>query len=183
MPTLKTDLTSKKRFVPEAGPVSGLLVGMDTNKEGHPKVLTVETVRGTFKARVAKSLRAPLGSELELRMALRLWLKVKGDKIMAQLVVPLRARQVVEGACREARQACIWVCTSKSCCRRGGSEVLERLRDAIAPEDQARIQIKKCGCLGTCKKGPSLKIRGDKKIHQVDPCGVPQLLERVLHNN
>lgn len=183
MPTLRNDLTSKKRFVPESGPISGLLVAMETNKEQHPKLLTVETVRGTFKAKVSKALRAPLALELGLKMPVRLWLKVKGDKITAELVVPLEARQVVDTSCRESRQTCIWVCTSKSCCRRGGSEVLEKLQQSIPAEDQARIQIKKCGCLGTCKKGPSLKIRGEKKIQQVSPCAVPQLLERVLRSN
>lgn len=158
---------------------------METNKDKHPKLLTVETVRGTFRAKVAKGLRAALGAELSVGMAVRLWVRVKSDKVLVELVIPLQAKQQIDQAapCGASREACIWVCTSKSCCRRGGSELLTNLQNAVEQQDQARIQIKKCGCLGSCKKGPSLKIRGDKKIHQVTPCGVPQLLERVLSRN
>lgn len=182
--TIKADLTSKKPFVPSSGPITGLLTGMDTNKDRHPKVLTVETVRGTLRAKVVKGLRPALRAELSVGMAVRLWLRVKGDKVQAELVIPLQAKQAIEAPpCGASREACIWVCTSKSCCRRGGSQLLEKLQQAVEEQDQARIQIKKCGCLGSCKKGPSLKIRGDKKIHQVTPCAVPELLERVLSTN
>ena len=185
---LKRELSSKKNILPEDGPVSGLVVAWSKDKHGHPKTLRIETVRGTFQAKLNKELRQPLSAELSPGMAVRLWVKVKSQTVKALLVVPLEAKQVLKagvppgasGAAAVGKpQACIWVCTSKSCCRKGGSELLESVKLA-AESCEAQIEVKKCGCLGTCKKGPSLKIRGDKKVHQVSPCAVPQWLNKAL---
>lgn len=172
----KFEVTSKKRFLPESGPISGLLTALHESK-GALRSLTVETVFGTFEARLPKELRQPLQAELEVGMAVRLWLKVKGGKIKAALVVPLEARQVIYTGPREA---CIWVCTSKSCCRRGGSELYKALQEVARAETETRLEIKKCDCLGSCKKGPSLKVRGDKKVHQVEPCSARQWVARTV---
>lgn len=175
---LKTqEITSKKRYLPESGPISGLITGLDRSKGGL-RSLTVETVRGTFEARLAKDIREGLSAELDEGMAVRLWLRVKGSKIKAQLVVPLEAKQVVYTGSREA---CIWVCTSKSCCRKGGDELLKSLKKAA--EENPDVQVKQCGCLGACKKGPSLKMRGDKKVYQVTPGAAPDWLSAALNRN
>ncbi len=175
---LKTpEITSKKRFQPESGPLTGLVTALQRGKSGL-RSLTVETVRGTFEARLAKDIREGLSAELEEGMAVRLWLQVKGSKVKAQLVVPLEAKQVVYTGSREA---CIWVCTSKSCCRKGGTELLKSLRKAA--EENPDVQVKQCGCLGACKKGPTLKMRGDKKVYQVPPVNAPDWLSAALNRN
>ena len=171
------EITSKKRFQPESGPLTGLIMGMQHGKSGLRSV-TIESVRGTFEARLPKDCSEGLAAELELGMAVRLWLRVKGSKIKALLIVPLEAKQVVYTG---SRAACIWVCTSKACCRKGGSELLKSLRSAA--QDQPEVQVKQCGCLGACKKGPSLKMRGDRKIHQVSPGAAPDWLNAALNRN
>jgi (2Fe-2S) ferredoxin len=171
------EITSKKRFQPESGPQTGLITALQRGKGGL-RSLTVETVRGTFEARVARDIREGLSAELDEGMAVRLWLRVKGSKIKAQLVVPLDAKQVVYTGSREA---CIWVCTSKSCCRKGGTELLKSLRQAAM--ENPDVQVKQCGCLGACKKGPSLKMRGDKKVYQVAPGTAPDWLSAALNRN
>ena len=178
-PTLfeKNEITSKKKFFPPSGPISGLLLSLNQSPKGSLRSLTVETVWGTFEAKLSKELRKPSQAELEPGMAVRLWLRVKGPKIRILMVVPLEARQVIYTGPREA---CIWVCTSKSCCRKGGSELLKSLQNAAENHSQAKLQVKKCGCLGACKKGPSLKVRGDKKVHQVSPCSASQWLAAIL---
>jgi (2Fe-2S) ferredoxin len=172
------EATSKKSFLPPSGPISGILSSFRESK-GVLRSLLVETLWGSFEAKLSKDMRQPLHAELVQGMAIRLWLRVKGSKVRALLVVPLEARQVVYTG---AREACIWVCTSKSCCRRGGSELLKTLQEAAQTQLEARLEVKKCGCLGTCKKGPSLKVRGDKKVHQVSPCSAPQWLETIIRS-
>lgn len=56
----------------------------------------------------------------------------------------------------------IYVCTQgKKCPKRGSKKVLEKLQAEVA--DQASsLEIKGCGCLGTCKKGPSLIVTPEK---------------------
>lgn len=174
----KAGVTSKGDYIPPSGPISGLLTSLQESK-GILRSLTVETMWGSFQAKLAKHLRQPLAAELTQGMAVRLWLRVKGSKIRALLVVPLEARQVLYTGPREA---CIWVCTSKSCCRKGGSELLKTLQQAAQSQSDARLEVKKCGCLGACKKGPSLKVRGDKKVHQVSPCSASQWLATVLRS-
>ncbi|MBS2038082.1 (2Fe-2S) ferredoxin domain-containing protein [bacterium] len=175
---LKTpEITSKKRFQPESGPITGLIAAFHNGKNGL-RSLTVETVRGTFEARLDKELREALTAELEVGMAVRCWLRVKGSKVKAQLVLPLEAKQVVYTG---ARSACIWVCTSKSCCRKGGTELLKSLRKAA--QENPDIQVKQSDCLGACKKGPTLKMRGDKKVYQVTPGAAPEWLNAALARN
>jgi (2Fe-2S) ferredoxin len=171
------EVTSKKRFQPESGPITGLIIALHSGKKGLQSIV-VETVRGTFEARLSKDIRQGLAAELEEGMAVRCWLRVKGSKVKAQLVVPLQARQVVYTG---SRAACIWVCTSKSCCRKGGSELLKSLRKAA--QDNPDVQVKQCDCLGACKKGPSLKMRGDKKVYQVSPGSAPDWLSAALNRN
>lgn len=177
----KVTVTSKKPFTPPTGPITGLVVSWIQDKQGAPKVLRIETVRGSFQAKLAKPLRSPLSHELTRDMPVRLWLRVKGQNIRAEMVVPLEAKQVIEGPCNNApSQACIWVCTSKSCCKKGGSELLQKLKEVASEQPNCQLEVKKCGCLGTCKKGPSLKIKGDRKVHQVTPCAVPQWINKVI---
>jgi len=171
------EITSKKRFLPESGPLTGLIVALQRGKDGLRSV-TVESVRGTFEARLSKDIREGLAAELDEGMAVRLWLRVKGSKVKALLIIPLEAKQVVYTG---SRAACIWVCTSKSCCRKGGSDLYKSLRHAA--QDQPEVQVKQCGCLGACKKGPSLKIRGDRKVHQVSPGAAPDWLNAALNRN
>lgn len=173
---------SKQKFVPDSGPQVGLLIAIESNRKGEPRVLEVETVAGTFQASVAKKLRAPLSLELETGMAVRLWLRNKGGRLRVELAVPLEAKKMIHIPGCSQKEACIWVCTSKSCCRRGSSEVLEALQEAVLHQ-QAEIRVKKCGCLGTCKRGPSLKVRGDRKVHQVSPRSAEEFLQRVLNRN
>lgn len=178
--TQLSNLTSKKPMSPQSGPMHGLIVDWCLDKKGQPKQLQIETVAGTFQARVVKSQRPCLAGELWLQAPVRLWLQVKGSRVTAEYVVPLEPRQQVETGCSEqARQACIWVCGSKSCCRKGGSELLDKLK--AAADGQPQLKVKKCDCLGTCKKGPSLKVKGDRKIHQVNPNRLSEWLERVLN--
>ena len=175
-------LTSKKKIQPGDGPQVGLLVNIERNRSAEPKRLTVETVTGTLEAVVSKKLRAPLALELEVGMAVRIWVRCKGGRLRAELVVPLEAKQMIRMPGCAQKEACIWVCTSKSCGRKGSSEVLEALQEAVQQQD-AEIRVKKCGCLGTCKKGPSLKVRGDRKVHQISPRSVDQFLQQVLTRN
>jgi len=178
MTTATQDISSKKTFTPESGAISGLLVEMQVCK-GEVRNIRVETVRGTFQARLSKSLRIPMGRELELHMPVRLWLRVKGRKVRADLIIPLEPKKVV---CT-APEACIWVCTSKSCCRKGGDQLLKSLQEAAQHQPpETRLQIKQCGCLGACKKGPTLKVKGDRKLHQVAPRSAPEWLAAVLQS-
>lgn len=175
---LKTqEITSKKSFQPESGPITGLIQTLHQGKNGLSS-LTVETVRGTFEARIGKDIREALTAELEVGMAVRCWLRVKGTKVKALLVLPLEARQVVYTG---ARSACIWVCTSKSCSRKGGAELLKALRKVAG--ENPDIQVKQSDCLGACKKGPTLKMRGDKKVYQVKPGAAPEWLNAALARN
>jgi NADH:ubiquinone oxidoreductase subunit E len=169
-------VTSKRPFLPPAGPISGLLLDMQRDKQDRPKALMVETVWGTFRAQLPKGLRTGLNQELELGQAIRLWLSHKGHKIVADLVVPHQAKALVYSGPREA---CIWVCTSKSCCKRGSDEVWQALQEA-ARKSTHKLEIKKCDCLGTCKKGPSLKVKGHKRVYQVDPQATHQWLNGLL---
>ena len=171
------EITSKKRFQPGSGPITGLITALQRSKSGLRSV-TVESVSGTFEARLSKDIREGLAAELDEGMAVRLWLRVKGGKIKALLIVPLEAKQVVYTG---SRAACIWVCTSKACCRKGGSDLYKSLRSAA--QEQPEVQVKECGCLGACKKGPSLKIRGDRKVHQVAPGAAPDWLSAALNRN
>lgn len=171
------EITSKKRFQPESGPLTGLIVALHHGKGGLRSV-TVESVRGTFEATLSKDVREGLAAELDEGMGVRLWLRVKGSKIKALLIIPFEAKQVVYTG---SRAACIWVCTSKACCRKGGTDLLKSLRQAAL--DQPEVQVKQCGCLGACKKGPSLKIRGDRKVHQVSPGAAPDWLNAALNRN
>ena len=188
MPLLNTPkpLTSKKPFCPPDGPITGLVARMGTSKSGLPKTLTVETVGGTFEVKLEKSQRAPLAAEISTGTPVRVWVRNEGRSLRADYVAPLEARPNLEVPIRcstATREACIWVCTSKSCCRKGGAELLERVQEEACKVDGARLRVRECGCLGTCKKGPSLKVRGEKKIHQVAPGGVPALIARVVRQN
>jgi len=56
----------------------------------------------------------------------------------------------------------IYVCTQgKKCPKRGSKKVLEKLQAEIASQSSS-LEVKGCGCLGTCKKGPSLIVTPDK---------------------
>ncbi|MFN8606904.1 MAG: (2Fe-2S) ferredoxin domain-containing protein [Vulcanimicrobiota bacterium] len=175
---LKTpEITSRKRIQPESGPITGLITALHLGKNGL-RSFTLETVRGTFEARPEKDIRQALAAELDQGMAVRCWLRVKGGKVKAQLVVPLEPKQVVYTA---SRAACVWVCTSKSCLRKGGTELLKSLR--MAAQENPEVQVKQSDCLGACKKGPSLKMRGDKKVYQVSPGAAPDWLNAALARN
>lgn len=178
MVTEKPLLTSKKRITPESGVISGLLVSWKTNKELEPVTLTIETVGGTFEGKVPRTQRSALKAELELGKPVRVWLRSRPGKVKIQLCLPLEPKQVLVTGPEEA---CIWVCTSKSCGRKGGQELLASLREA-AQTCETRLEIRKSDCLGACKRGPTLKVRGHKKIHQVEPKTVPQWLETVLRS-
>lgn len=56
----------------------------------------------------------------------------------------------------------IYVCTQgKKCPKRGSKKVLAQLEAEIAAQESS-VEAKGCGCLGTCKKGPSLIVSPDK---------------------
>ncbi len=45
--------------------------------------------------------------------------------------------------------------------KRGSKKVLEQLQAEVANQASS-LEVKGCGCLGTCKKGPSLIVTPDK---------------------
>ncbi len=56
----------------------------------------------------------------------------------------------------------IYVCTQgKKCPKRGSKKVLEQLQAEVANQASS-LEVKGCGCLGLCKKGPSLIVTPDK---------------------
>lgn len=56
----------------------------------------------------------------------------------------------------------IYVCTEgKKCPKRGSKKVLAQLK-AEVEQQASSLEVKGCGCLGTCKKGPSLVVTPDK---------------------
>lgn len=174
---LSPDITSKRPFIPGPGPITGLIVELQRVKN-ELRGITLETVRGTFTMSLNRSLREALSAELNAGMAVRCWLIIKGNKVKAQLVVPLKARPIVytqPGSCS------IWVCSSKSCCRKGGDQLFKCLLQAT--ENNSLVKVRQCACLGACKKGPSLKISGEKRIHQVLPKNASDWLSTKLTSN
>jgi len=56
----------------------------------------------------------------------------------------------------------IYVCTDgKKCPKRGSKKVLAELKAEVEKQSSS-LEVKGCGCLGTCKKGPSLIVSPDK---------------------
>lgn len=120
------------------------------NSQGRWKGLWLETQRGIVKVRLPKSLRVLAELELEPGKPLRIWLDPK-DRATAAALIPLQAKLVISGGCKKT---CVAVCSSKSCCRKGGKEIYRTL------QQQPDIEVKKCGCLKSCKSGPMVKIDG-----------------------
>ncbi|MCC7527375.1 MAG: (2Fe-2S) ferredoxin domain-containing protein [Candidatus Melainabacteria bacterium] len=56
----------------------------------------------------------------------------------------------------------IYVCIrGKKCPKRGSKKVLAELQAEVANQASS-LEVNGCGCLGTCKKGPSLIVTPDK---------------------
>jgi len=52
----------------------------------------------------------------------------------------------------------VFVCTKKDCCKKGSENVLAALSEAATPD----IQVRSCGCLGKCSKGPAVRVVAGK---------------------
>jgi len=100
----------------------------------------------------------------------RVWIR----KRKVQMFVPLRAKTQIAPPCRSR---CIMVCGSKTCCRKGGDELLERLKEEARARGDNAIRVKRCGCLKNCEEGPSVKMQGVgvQPLHVAD---LDQFLER-----
>lgn len=67
-----------------------------------------------------------------------------------------------QGGTNMGKPTKIYVCTQgKKCPKRGSKKVLEQLQAEVANQASS-LEVKGCGCLGTCKKGPSLIVTPDK---------------------
>lgn len=64
----------------------------------------------------------------------------------------------------------IYVCTQgKKCPKRGSKKVLAELQAEVVNQASS-LEVKGCGCLGMCKKGPSLIVTPDKvRYGRVEP--------------
>ena len=72
----------------------------------------------------------------------------------------------------------IYVCTQgKKCPKRGSKKVLAQLQSEVAAQASS-LEVKGCGCLGTCKKGPSLIVSPDKvRYGRVKPEDAAELVK------
>lgn len=67
-----------------------------------------------------------------------------------------------QGGTNMGKPTKIYVCTQgKKCPKRGSKKVLKQLQDEVANQASS-LEVKGCGCLGMCKKGPSLIVTPDK---------------------
>lgn len=54
---------------------------------------------------------------------------------------------------------CLQVCTKGKCSRRGGQQIYQALRQAVATDPAyGSIQVEAVGCLKACKQGPNLRV-------------------------
>ena len=54
---------------------------------------------------------------------------------------------------------CLQVCTKGKCSRRGGQQIYQALRQAVASDPAYdAIQVEAVGCLKACKQGPNLRV-------------------------
>lgn len=75
------------------------------------------------------------------------------------------------------RVPCIYVCQHRSCQQNGSEETLQAFRDAN-PEG---VVVEKCGCLGQCSTGPSVRVTRDETWYwQVKADDVPRIIEEHI---
>lgn len=76
----------------------------------------------------------------------------------------------------------ILVCQGKACMAKGGLQVIQAASHAAA--GSTSIEVIPCKCLGKCKQGPAMRLRGEQPgctlLTQVSPLEVPEAVEQVF---
>lgn len=76
----------------------------------------------------------------------------------------------------------ILVCQGKACMNKGALQVLQAASHAAA--GSPGIEVIPCKCLGKCKQGPALRLRGEQPgctlLTQVSPLEVPDAVDQVF---
>jgi bidirectional [NiFe] hydrogenase diaphorase subunit len=72
----------------------------------------------------------------------------------------------------------IYVCTQgKKCPKRGSKKVLEQLQAEVTAQASS-LEVKGCGCLDLCKKGPSIVVTPDKvRYGRVEPEDAAEIIK------
>jgi NADH:ubiquinone oxidoreductase subunit E len=163
------------------------LGGLPSSKE-RLKYMRLQTEQGERHIKLPDYVRYALMQEVELGSWVRVWVRSKGDKLKAVMVIPLPPKTdvqtvaaIAEVAERAIATICkIQVCQKGSCCKRGAAAVLQALQGTLAewPTEQS-VQVEATGCLKDCKRGPNLKI-GSVFYNQVQPHQIPGILQHQL---
>lgn len=160
--------------------LSGILAKKITGGSGRLKKLLLEIPGGHIEIRLPKELRVVAELELKVGEPVRIWLDPDSKQPRAVSLIPLRPYQILPHSCLTANpgapRACVFVCNSKSCCRKGGDELYQKLVEAS--ELDPGLQVRKCGCLKQCDSGPMVKIKG-KGVEALAPRDVPHLVKKL----
>ena len=181
--------------------LEGRFLGFDHNSEGKLKYFHLATAEGEIQLKLAKPLRYTVGPQLTPGE----WIVVQGEQKLkkygeikrkvwsirsagavaqatpAAPTTVAQAPDAAQGSGAEESQprlGCIQVCRKSDCCKRGGSQVLRALEQAVQshPEGE-RIQVRSIGCMKNCKAGPNVVIMpGRARYSQVRPEDVPRLM-------
>jgi hypothetical protein len=139
----------------------GILRSTVKNDVGRWKAIWLETHHGMTKVKLPKFLRELAELELDLGAPVRVWLDPE-ERSTARALIPLQAKLVISGGCKKT---CVAVCSSKSCCRKGGKKLYQQLCDLSSTSD---LEVRKCGCLKSCKSGPMVKVDGRVQALSLD---------------
>jgi (2Fe-2S) ferredoxin len=167
--------------------LEGRYLGSITSSKGRPKYLRLQTDQGEQLIKLPDYVGYALAEEVESGAWVRVWVRQKGEKLKAVMVIPLAptAAVNVSAPVSESRlpSICkIQVCRKGGCCKRGGLNVWQALQEALQQTSGGqRVHLEASGCMKECKHGPNIRV-GSAIYSQVRCDQIPEILQTHLSN-
>jgi (2Fe-2S) ferredoxin len=165
--------------------LEGRYLGHITSSKGRLKYLRLQTDQGEQLVKLPDYVGYALTEEAEPGAWVRVWVRQKGEKLKAVMVIPLSPKSEVTMPAPVSKSltpsiCSIQVCRKGGCCKRGGLNVWQALQNSLqqVPDGQM-VQLEASGCMKECKHGPNIRV-GSKVYSQVQCEQIPGILQKHL---
>ncbi|MGP1386755.1 MAG: (2Fe-2S) ferredoxin domain-containing protein [Thainema sp.] len=191
---MPTTANPQAAYAPQGQVLKGQYVKAFRSSKGKIKGLWLQNGEQKCTVQLPKYLRPMLVRELEPGAYIQVWAYPDEGNWRGIHILPLTPQEIealpiedisLPNYTASAPPTCqrIKVCGKGSCCKRGGGEIFQALRQEVAANPNLQnIEIESTGCLKACKRGPNIKLPSGEIVSFARPEMAKPLLENLANS-